>query len=400
MKMRGIFDDAIDAGVEREFANMSREEIKSVALKRALATESDSAAAAAHADAFVATMADGGALRGYLDNKLSYRTSRWAQEQLKERAGVNDIVQRGIGLTSNIVGAAGLAGSIATGGLLSGAVTGAALAAANQYAIRHGRSIIADLAYRASRADTALLGKVKAFVRGTGDIRRAAVGQAAAVDVDHALQKAPGETRGAAFARMADSVRAGPAAQPMVVDSAAPGTGQAMRDVIQRGMQFLATKLPPGQENPSPFYKPPPASAESVAKFARYVKAVKDPLTILDSLNAGTVSSEEIEAVKAVYPQLYDQIRDTMVTEIQNRKEPLPESKSVRVGVLFGVPTIPLLEPGNYQVVQASYSVTTSGPNGQTTTTSISASGSAAASKVSKSFATEAERLEGQELEI
>ena len=393
IKMRGIMDDAIDAGVEGGFSKINREEMKAIALKRALATEGDAASAAAHADQFVASMADGGAKKAYLDAKLSYRASRLAIDEITKRAEVNDVVHRAIGLTSNIHGAATFAMGAATSGLAPGMLMGAAAAAANQYAVRHGRSIIADLAYRASKADTALLGKVKAFVRGTGDMRRAAVGGAAAVDVDHALQKASAETRGEAFARMADSVRAGPAAQPMVVDSAAPGTGQAMRDVIQRGMQFLATKLPPGQEAPSPFYKAPPPSAESVAKFARYVKVVKDPLTILDSLNHGTVSSEEIEAVKAVYPRLYDQIKDTMVTEIQNRTEPLPESKSVRVGVLFGIPTIPLLEPGNYQVVQASYTV-------QLTPPKQGAAPTPPPSKISQSFATEAERLEGQELQI
>lgn len=398
IKMRGIMDDAIDAGVESGFSKIDREEIKAIALKRALATEDDAASAAQHADQFVASMADGGAKKAYLDAKLSYRASRWAEDQITKRAEVNDVVHRAIGLTSNIHGAATFAMGAATSGLAPGMMMGAAAAAANQYAIRHGRSIIADLAYRASKSDAALLGKVKAFVRGTGDTRRAAIGQAAAVDVDHALQKAPSETRGEAFARMADSVRAGPATQPMVVDSAAPQTGQAMRDVIQRGMQFLATKLPPGQEAPSPFYKPPPPSAESIAKFARYVKVVKDPLTILDSMNHGTVSSEEIEAVKTVYPRLYDQIKDTMTTEIQNRREPLPEAKSVRVGVLFGIPTIPLLEPGNYEVVQASYSVTTNN-QGQQTTRTVSATGPLAG-KISKSFATEAERLEGQELEI
>jgi hypothetical protein len=401
MSIRGIMDDTLDHAVESGFSKLDREQMKAIALKRALATEGDAASAAQHADQFVASMADGGAKKAYLDAKLSYRASRWAEDQITKRAEVNDVVHRAIGLTSNIHGAATFAMGAATSGLAPGMMMGAAAAAANQYAIRHGRSIIADLAYRASRSDTALLGKIKAFVRGTGDTRRAAIGEAAAVDVDHALQKAPGETRGEAFARMADSVRAGPAAQPMVVDSAAPQTGQAMRDVIQRGMQFLATKLPPARQNPSPFYNPPPPGAESVATFAKYVKAVKDPLSVLDSLNNGTISKEETEALQAVYPSLYSQIKDTISNEVVARKKtnPIPESKAVQLGVLFGIPTIPLLEPGNYQVVQASYSVTTNGPSGQTTTT-VSASGNAAASKISKSFATEAERLEGQELEI
>jgi hypothetical protein len=397
IKMRGIMDDAIDAGVESGFSKIDREEMKAIALKRALAMEGDTASAAQHADQFVASMADGGAKKAYLDAKLSYRASRWAEDQIMKRAEVNDVVHRAIGLTSNIHGAATFAMGAATTGLAPGMLMGAAAAAANQYAIRHGRGIIADLAYRASKADTALLGKVKAFVRGTGDTRRAAIGEAAAVDVDHVLQKAPGETRGEAFARMADSVRAGPAAQPMVVDSAAPETGQAMRDVIAKGMAFLATKLPPAQQDPSPFYKPPPPGAEAVATFAKYVKAVKDPLSVLDSLNNGTISKEETEALQAVYPSLYDQIKETISNEVVARKEkaPIAESKAVQLGVLFGIPTIPLLEPGAYQIIQASYTVTESGG----TKTTMSASGPLAG-KIAKSFQTEADRLESGEMQL
>lgn len=394
IRMRGIADDAIDAGVEKGFGSIDREQMKTIALKRAIATEGDAASAAQHADAFVASMADGGAKQAYLDSKLSYRASRWAEDQILKRSEVNDVVHRAIGLTSNIHGAATFAMGAATGGIGTGMLMGTAAAAANQYAIRHGRSIIADLAYRASRADTALLGKVKAFVRGTGDTRRAAVGEAAAVDVDRSLNKSPSETRGEAFARMADSVRAGPAAQPMVVDSMAPQTGQAMRDVIQRGMAFLATKLPPGQESPSPFYKAPPPGAESVARFARYVKAVKDPLTVLDSMNNGTISSEEVEALKAVYPRLYDQVKETISSEVIARKEtkPIPEAKAVQLGVLFGIPTIPLLEPGAYQIIQASYSVQLQPPKQGAPT--------GEPSKLAKSYATGADRLESQEFEI
>lgn len=397
LKLRNMVDDAIQSGVHREFAGMDREEIKALALKRAISTEGDAASAAAHADAFVASMADGGALRAFKDNKESLRAAQFAEEQLLARAGTPDVVAKGIHLTSAMVGAAPLLGEVLSGGLMSRAVTGAGLAAATQFAAKHGRSIIADLAYRASKADTALLGKVKAFVRGTGDTRRAAVGEAAAVDVDHALNKAPKETRGEAFERMAASVRAGPTAQPMVVDAGAPGTGAAMRDVIQRGMAFLATKLPPGQDNPSPFYTPPPASAESVAQFARYVKAVKDPLTVLDSMNNGTISSEEVEALKVVYPRLYDQVKETISQEVIARKEkkPLPEAKAVQLGVLFGIPTIPLLEPGNYQIVQASYTVTEQ--NG--TQTTVSATGPLAG-KIAKSFQTDSERLESGEMQL
>lgn len=395
----GIVDETIAHGAADGFAKLTREDIKAIGLKRALATEADSVAAAQHADQFVASMADGGAMRAYQDAALSSRAAKFAEEQILKRAETTDTVERGLGLTSDIHGAASFA-MAAAHGLGPGMALGAATSAASKYLARHGRSIVADLAYRASKADTALLGKVKAFVRGTGEARRAAIGEAAAVDVDHALNKGPRETRGEAFERMSASVRAGPTAAPMVVDAEAPGTGKAMRDVIQKGMAFLATKLPPGQDNPSPFYKPPPASAENVAKFARYVKAVKDPLSVLDSLNNGTVSGEEIEALQAVYPSLYEQVKQTMTDEVMSRKQkkPLPEHKAIQIGVLFQIPTIPMLELGNYQAIQASYAPVMQPPQQQPAPQGTAPS--PAQSKVTKAFATESDRMESGEMQI
>jgi hypothetical protein len=140
-----------------------------------------------------------------------------------------------------------------------------------------------------------------------------------------------------------------------------------------------------------------PKGAESVAQFARYVKVVKDPLTALDSLNNGTLSKEETEALQAVYPRLYDQIRDTISQEVIARKEtkPLPESKAVQLGVLFGIPTLPILEPGNYQVIQASYTVQLTPPQQQGGTAAPPAQ-----SKLNKSYATAADQLEGGEMQL
>ena len=380
-------DDSVSSGLK----SLSNDEIHAIGMKRGLATEATPAEAAAHANAFAASMTDGGAARAFAEAQQSARAAKWAESNLLKKSESVDTLDQAAQLTDNIKGAAGFAAGLMSHGLGMGAALGTATSAASTYLRKHGRSIIADLAYRAGQADLKLGAGVKSFMSGTG--RRAAVGGAA--DVDAALSRRGKETRGEAFERTAKAVRNGVGADQMVVHSEAPQTGDAMKAVIQNGMAFLATKLPPGMDSPSPFYKQPPVGAESVATFAKYVKAVKDPLSVLDSLNNGTVSAEELEALEKVYPNLHAQIKEQVTAHVVEHKGTIPESKSIQIGVLFGIPTVPILEPGNYEIVQASYTVTE--PSG--TKTSVSATGPLAG-KIAKSFQTDSERLEGQELGI
>ena len=92
----------------------------------------------------------------------------------------------------------------------------------------------------------------------------------------------------------------------------APGTSVAMMQAAQRGLQFLAEKAPkappaaldvPALRKP---FRPPDAE---LAKFSRYVAAVKDPVAVLDTMAAGTITREAVEALEAVYPSLLDDMR-------------------------------------------------------------------------------------------
>jgi hypothetical protein len=82
-----------------------------------------------------------------------------------------------------------------------------------------------------------------------------------------------------------------------------------------------------------------------VDRFMRYVRAVADPLSILDDLRDGTVTQEGAEAVRTVYPELFQDLADTILTELEGREEPLPYEERIRLGILLGAPTDPTLEP-------------------------------------------------------
>jgi hypothetical protein len=92
----------------------------------------------------------------------------------------------------------------------------------------------------------------------------------------------------------------------------APNLAAKMVTTATIAASFLESKLPSGTMNLrsfTPHSAPVTVSNQEIAKFAKYWSAVNHPLSVLDDLRRGTATSEQIEALQAVYPALYDRIR-------------------------------------------------------------------------------------------
>lgn len=92
------------------------------------------------------------------------------------------------------------------------------------------------------------------------------------------------------------------------VQQSFPQFASALTGGLTRGALFLESKLPKSYRAASPGApgrSTQPVSDYDLAKFARYWSAVHDPVSVLTDVSLGTVSSEQIEALKAVYPELY-----------------------------------------------------------------------------------------------
>lgn len=92
------------------------------------------------------------------------------------------------------------------------------------------------------------------------------------------------------------------------VQQSFPQFASALTGGLTRGALFLESKLPKSYRAASPGApgrSTQPVSDYDLAKFARYWSAVHDPVSVLTDVSLGTVSSEQIEALKSVYPELY-----------------------------------------------------------------------------------------------
>jgi hypothetical protein len=196
------------------------------------------------------------------------------------------------------------------------------------------------------RSDSRIVRGVRGFLRGT-------TATATALDTG-------------AFARRVAQVKqlaTDPSGAQARVQSAAAtvsrmhaGLGQALVSTTTVGVAYLSAKvpreLPKDPMDPAAKVPEPPVSERE--SFMRSYKAVTDPLSVVDDLKAGKLSSEGVDALKTVYPQLYAKVQLAVSDELAGRREPLDYQKQVGLSMLLGLPS-PYTSPDYTLQRQAAY---------------------------------------------
>lgn len=99
-----------------------------------------------------------------------------------------------------------------------------------------------------------------------------------------------------------------------------PQLTQAATVTATNGAQYLAAQIPGGTRAPTVFQpsrRTSPSDLE-IRRFAQQWAAVANPLSVLDDLRRGQVTHAQIDAVRAVYPQLYAQIQTSTLERIRD----------------------------------------------------------------------------------
>lgn len=139
----------------------------------------------------------------------------------------------------------------------------------------------------------------------------------------------------------------------------APGLNAAMAAVASRGAQYLSANLPAPPTDPDSITpqldEPPPVSESDLARYADRVEGVENPLSLVDDLHHGKVSPEKTDAVKTVYPVIFERIRASVFVQLAERKTPVPYQQRLLLDLaLDGNGTLePSLRPGALAVMKA-----------------------------------------------
>lgn len=117
-----------------------------------------------------------------------------------------------------------------------------------------------------------------------------------------------------------------------------PEVADAMEMKSVEAAQFLLEKMPkdPGTVNALGQSRWKPSEADLI-RWGNYIRAVQDPLSVLEDAANGTVTPQGAEALRTVYPAIFAKAQEILVTNAATLQKNSTYDQRVRLSVLFGV---------------------------------------------------------------
>ncbi len=300
--------------------------------------------------------------------KQQFRSFKQAS-QIAEKASLQDLGNRVLSPTDYLTGAVTGAAAFASGGVGAlGSMATSAVAGAVHKGIRERTSsTLAVIADRMARADLKIDKSIKGYLTKAGDIRRAAIGEGAELEVEQksrvakALAQKKNENQIDAYRRRLKELAEFDPANLRDLGQAtaqAPRATTAALTTLVRARDYLVKAAPTGligKDPLQPHLSKPMPDPVALERFARAVQTVDHPLSVLDDLQDGTITRDQVQVLKNVYPLLYNEIRTKVATTLADTKEPVPYLKRVRLGVLLDLPTDSSLHPARIKATQSIY---------------------------------------------
>lgn len=296
------------------------------------------------------------------------------RNQLRELDKGESALGGALGVGGQVLGTA-IGGALGGGfGALGGQQLGRSLALAGKAISKPGAVIrgVTNIRRLADQFDARSILATKKYVEAitaaTGSAARAAGKAASGAKSRAARASALGSVD--AFRETVSQVQALAAAPGAVPERLAKAigtdTGSApqmtghMGVTASRAVQFLDSKIPPGARRRRDPLQPNItkdmiASDPEIRKFMTYARAVNDPLVLLDDMQAGQLTVETVEAVREVYPGVFEQIQTRVMTEVSNATKPVPYDARLQLGILLDIPTDPSLTPSYIARMQSLY---------------------------------------------
>lgn len=273
---------------------------------------------------------------------------------------------RRIGLTDTIAGGVGAGAGAALGGGLGAALAGMAATTANRF-IRSeaGDYLMAAGANKYSQWRRAVAASDSASAALSRDIassfeavpvRQRTIGLA--TRIGNQFQSEANATR----SRQSDQQLMIQAVQAKAEEASqiAPELTSAFLSTGARGQAYLAENLPKpielGELHDQASEPSIPDSEK--AAWLRKLGVVRDPKSVIRDLKAGTLTTGQVDTMKAVYPALYKRVQDEAlqrVTEASMRGEIPPYAQRAQLSTLTGVPLDASFRPDMIRAFQSRY---------------------------------------------
>jgi hypothetical protein len=141
------------------------------------------------------------------------------------------------------------------------------------------------------------------------------------------------------------------------IRAANPIMADRLEAIAAKRIEFLASKLPRKPDLPGMSLGPDtwqPSDMEMRA-FARYVAAAEDPHGVVERLADGSVTPEDAETMKTVYPEMYADIQRQIMMQLGELRAKLPYNRRLALSIFSGVPVDPALDPRVLAALQGTY---------------------------------------------
>lgn len=129
-----------------------------------------------------------------------------------------------------------------------------------------------------------------------------------------------------------------------LLDDIAPNTYASVVNKNQAAVEFIKSKLPADRD--ALFAGKVALSQTEKIRLDRYTRAAFYPGELLHEMSEGSVRPETVEAVKNVYPEMFDKIQRQLadaITEPSVQRK-MPRRKTIELAKLLGVPTTESLQ--------------------------------------------------------
>jgi hypothetical protein len=308
-------------------------------------------------------------------------TVRWQAFHALEKAAANASAKSGanqfLSLTDSIFSAAGSTAGSLVGGPIGAMAGGAVAGLASKMFRARFDALAADALLRASQlgaarqltgaVDAQIESGVRGFLAGTGSGGKgefaaalpqgAKAGQVTRTEFEKLTQQvanaAAARKSSPGFAEQEASKKLGAFA------AAAPNVTAILANRHAAAVDFLSASMPRARVDESAMYVPsslpsPKTLSPEELRWVRRHEATTDPMGVIRDMQKGRVTHDQIDALKAVYPSLYRQVKTRMIESVQGHGKAVSVEQATQLGILLGEPTHFMLRPEYLAAMQAS----------------------------------------------
>ncbi len=140
---------------------------------------------------------------------------------------------------------------------------------------------------------------------------------------------------------MVDAYQADPSRMLSVGDNnPVPQYAQAFATTAARAVQYLST-LKPNTTPANPLDAKPRPSSTQTAAYNRALDIAQQPLTILSRMKQGTLTPQDVQTLKAIYPAVYQNLSQKLMGQVMdsvNKGKSIPYSTRLQMSLFLGQP--------------------------------------------------------------